>query len=135
MSTKSVSTFEITAWDVLSTDEPAEGPPIARITVKKVFRGDVSGESVADLITCRSVDDSAAAYTAIERVSGSLGGRTGSFVLAHGAASGLGEQRALGFVVPGSGTSELRGLRGEVEYTHDETGAVLTFEYDFAEDS
>ena len=69
----------------------------------------MEGESVAELLTCSEL-----AYLANERVSGSLDGRAGTFVLQHGAWEG----GQWGFVVPGSGTGELAGLRGDALVEH-----------------
>ncbi len=63
---------------------------------------------------------------------GRVGDRSGSFLLLHGAMRGGDMTRALGRVVPDSGTGELRGLRGEVEIGHDERGAVFVLDYDLA---
>ena len=74
-----------------------------------------------------------AGYVASERIVGRLGGRAGTFVLQHGALGGAGvDQRTFGHIVPGSGTGELVGLRGEAEITvTPEGGHTLTLEYDF----
>jgi hypothetical protein len=103
------ATFEITGWDQETYDEPSDGPPLTRATVRKRFAGALEGESVAELLTCGEL-----AYMANERVTGSLDGRAGTFVLQHGAWEG----GQWGFVVPGSGTGELAGLRGEALVEH-----------------
>ena len=103
------ATFEITGWDQATYDEPDEGPPGTRATVRKAYAGALEGESVAELLTCGEL-----AYLANERVSGTLDGRAGTFVLQHGAWEG----GQWGFVVPGSGTGELAGLRGDARLEH-----------------
>jgi hypothetical protein len=102
--------FAITGWDQAPYDEPAAGPPLTRATVRKRFAGALDGESVAELLTCGEL-----AYMANERVTGTLDGRSGTFVLQHGAW----EDGQWGFVVPGSGTGELAGLRGSVRMAHE----------------
>ena len=104
------ATFAITGWDQVPYDEPADGPPLIRATVRKAYAGALEGTSVAELLTCAEL-----AYLATERVTGTLDGRTGTFVLQHGAWEG----GQWGFVVPGSGTGELAGLRGEVRLAHE----------------
>lgn len=101
--------FEITGWEQSPYDEPAEGPPLTRANVRKVYRGPLAGESVAELLTCGEL-----AYTANERVTATMDGRAGTFVLQHGAWEG----GQWGFVVPGSGTGELSGLRGDARLDH-----------------
>ena len=130
MTTRIVTPFEITAWEESPADTPTEGPPIARITVRKTFTGDLAGESTAELITCRSADDTTALYTAVERVTGTLDGRTGTFVIQHGGIAGGPEIRQFGWVVPGSATGDLRGLSATVHFQHDEHGALFTMDYD-----
>ena len=129
MSNRATGRFEITAWEEAAYDEPAEGPKLARATVRKTFQGELAGESTAELLMCQDAEGGIA-YTALERVVGRVGGRAGSFLLLHGAVRGGDMTRALGRVVPDSGTGELRGLRGEVEIRHDEQGAVFVLDYD-----
>lgn len=129
--------FEITGWDATPYDEREDGPKLARVAVKKVYRGEIEGESTAELLTCQGADGSAA-YVAIERVTGRIGGRAGTFVLQHTAlhdSANPESSKAVGIVVPNSGTSGLRGLRGTVEFRHDESGASLTFDYALDEES
>jgi hypothetical protein len=101
--------FEITGWEQAPYDEPADGPPLTRATVRKAYTGLLEGESVAELLTCGEL-----AYLANERVTGSLEGRAGSFVIQHGAWEG----GQWGFVVPGSGTGAMTGLRGDARLDH-----------------
>ena len=129
MNTRATAEFAITGWDETPYDEPAEGPKLTRATVRKTFRGEVEGESTAELLACQA-DDGSAGYVASERVVGRVGDRSGSFVLQHGGIRGGEAPRALGHVVPGSGTGELRGLRGEASFRHDERGATFTLDYD-----
>ncbi len=122
--------FEITGWDETPYDEPADGPKLTRATLTKRFRGALDATSVTELLTAQG--DASRGYVANERVSGTLDGRSGTFVLQHGGVADASGQRAFGHVVPGSGTGALRGLRGDAVYAHDEAGArlTLTFEID-----
>ena len=122
--------FEIASWDQVPYDEGAEGPKLGRATVRKTFRGQLAGESTAELLLCGD-DQGGIAYTALERVVGSLDGRAGSFLLMHGAIRGE-ATGPVGRIVPDSGTGELRGLHGTVAIRHDEHGAVFTLDYDLA---
>jgi Protein of unknown function (DUF3224) len=103
------ATFEITGWEQDDYDAPADGPPLTRATVRKTYGAGLEAESVAELLTCGEL-----AYMANERVTGALNGRSGTFVLQHGAWEG----GQWGFVVAGSGTGELAGLRGEARLEH-----------------
>jgi hypothetical protein len=122
--------FEVTAWDEHPYDEPADGPTLKRITVRKRFSGALEGESVAELLAAQGEDGRG--YVASERVEGVLDGRSGTFVLQHGAIEGDGALRSFGSVVPGSGTGELRGINGDGTFVHDESGATLTLSVGFA---
>ncbi len=104
------ATFAITGWDQAPYDEPADGPPLIRATVRKDYAGALAGSGVAELLTCGEL-----AYAANERVTATLDGRAGTFVLQHGGWEG----GQWGFVVPGSGTGELAGLRGEARLEHE----------------
>ena len=116
------SPFRIDAWEPAEGDALADatggGPATGRATVRKTYTGDLAATSVAELLTCQG--DEGAAYLAQERVIGALGGREGSFVLQHGAAGGPGhEMSQWAFVVPGSGTGALAGLRGTGMLAHE----------------
>jgi hypothetical protein len=124
------ATFEITGWDETVYDAPAAGPPMARATVRKRFSGPLDGTSTAELLTAQG--EGGAGYLASERVEATLDGRRGTFVLQHGGIGDADEQHAFGHVVPGSGTGELEGLRGEAAFAHDDDGARLTLSYTLA---
>jgi uncharacterized protein DUF3224 len=131
MSTRTTSAFEVTAWEETAYDEPSEGPKLLRILVGKTFRGEVVGESTAELLASQA-EDGSAGYVASERFVGRVGELSGSFVVQHGATSGGATPRTFGHVVPGSGTGELRGLRGEARFEVDlDGGHSFTLVYDF----
>lgn len=121
--------FEITGWVETPWDEHTAGPKLARATVHKRFSGGLEGTSVAELVTAQG--EGGNAYVAIERVQGAMDGRRGTFVLQHHGLDAAGEATTSGRVVPGSGTGDLRELRGEVVFAHDATGAhvVLTVSF------
>lgn len=121
--------FRIDGWDAADTDPLAgpdgAGPATGRAVIRKTYTGDLAATSVADLLTCQG--EEGAAYLANERVVGELGGRRGSFVLQHGASGGTGaEPQQWAFVVPGSGTGELAGLRGTGTLAHE----LITLDYE-----
>jgi Protein of unknown function (DUF3224) len=102
-----VKTYEPTAYD-----QPADGPALVRIHVVENFSGDIEGEGVAEFLqTARGEDD--ASFVGVERVSGKIGNKRGTFVLQDkGTLKGT-TVSGTWFVVPGSGTGELQRLRGE----------------------
>ena len=105
------ATFKITSWDEEPFDEPADGPKLTRAHVRKSFHGDLSGTGNVMYVMAH-LDAGSASFMGFEKVVGSLGGRTGSFVLRH-TGSYDGEKATAEYeVVPGSGTDGLAGLSG-----------------------
>ena len=104
--------FTIKSWDEKAYSEAPDLPRLTRATVVKAFSGDIEGEGrVEYLMMYRS--DGSATFVGLERVVGRIGGKAGSFVLErHGVFEG-GQAKESFSVVPGSGTGELRGLRGD----------------------
>jgi len=121
---RSVAPFSIENWEPHAVDDADGDLALGRVSFRKTYDGDdLTGTAVATILNCGQV-----AYTAMERVTGSLGGRSGSFVLTHGANAGT--AGATGVVVPGSGTGDLAGLTGTMEIRHGEGGGpVLTLEW------
>ncbi len=131
MSTTAISNFTVTGWSPTTYQEAVDSPTLARVTVTKTFEGDVAGTSTAELLTCQSAGGGAG-YIAQEIFEGSIADRTGTFVMQHGGIhDGTNAAKSFGNVVPGSATGALTGLRGELEYQHDENGAVFTLRYFF----
>lgn len=127
--------FQVTGWDAKAYDETPECPTLSRVTVKKTFDGELKGESTAELLMCAAADGSAS-YTVMERVRGELGGRKGSFVMIHGATHTPQEtSRALGIIAPNSGTDELGGISGTVEFKSDENGKNIILDFAFEDEN
>jgi hypothetical protein len=90
----------------------AESPALVEVRLSETFTGDIEGTSpVRALQVLR--DDRTACLVSMQRFRGRLGGRQGSFVLQGSETVENGKIKATWFVVPGSGTGELSGLRGE----------------------
>jgi hypothetical protein len=133
MGTHAAGTFQIESWEEEPYDE-REGARLTRTRLSKTFRGDVEGESTAELLMAYAAEEGSAAYVGFERVVGSVHGRSGSFVLHHSASSDAsrGGQSAAWTVVPDTGTGELRGLRGEARIINEPDGGhPFTLDYDF----
>ena len=92
----------------------AQDSALGRMTIDKQFRGDLEGTGRGEMLTAMSPVKGSAGYVAIERVSGKLQGRTGTFVLQHSGTMARGGQQLTISVVPDSGTGELTGLAGEM---------------------
>ncbi len=131
-------TFDVTGWEPSPGDDPAEGPALVRVAIRKKFQGDLDGESAGEGLFCGLSDPEAGAgYVVSERVTGVLAGRSGTFVLQHGGIMGPDTPpRSFGNVVPGSGTGELTGLRGEMEIARTAEGVhTLALRYAFVENA
>ncbi len=106
------SRFTIKSWDEKPYSEGQDLPKLTRATVTKTFSGDIAGEGhVEYLMMYRS--DGSATFVGLERVVGRVAGKAGSFVLQRTGVFESGAAKESYFVIPGSGTGELRGLRGE----------------------
>jgi hypothetical protein len=121
-----VKTYEPTTYD-----QPTEGPALVRIHVVEVFSGDIEGQGVAEFLQTTRGDDEAS-FVGVERVSGSVGGKAGTFVLQDEGTLKGATVSGTWFVVPGSGTGKLRGLRGEGGFEAKlGEGADITLDYWF----
>jgi len=86
-----------------------------RFSIDKQFHGDLEAASKGEMLAAGSPSKGAGGYVAIERVSGSLRGRSGTFVLQHNATMQHGSFQLNVIVVPQSGTGQLTGLSGTME--------------------
>jgi hypothetical protein len=93
-------------------ESPAEGPVLNRIHVEERFSGDIEADGVTEFLQAAYADGSAS-FVGIERVTGTLDGRAGTFLLQDAGTVTGSIVNGDWFVVPGSGTGELTGLRGE----------------------
>ena len=101
------------------------------IHLNETFTGDLDGESPVRALQIRR-DDRSASMVSMQRFSGKLGGRQGTFVLQGSEVIERGKIKATWFVVPGSGTGELAGLRGEGGFEGDfGKGSDATLDYWF----
>ncbi len=106
------------AFDVklnpLEAYNKTEGANLGRMSIDKQFHGDLQATSQGEMLSAMGSVKGSAGYVAIERVSGSLHGRSGSFVLQHNATMTRGEPHLNIIVVPDSGTDQRIGLTGKM---------------------
>ena len=107
---------------------------IGRLTSDKAWHGDFEGVSHVEMITGSTASTGSMAYVAIERMTGKLNGRQGSFTFSHRATMMKGDAPSAGelsvMVVPNSGTGELTGLAGSLIILIDAQGKhTWTFDY------
>jgi hypothetical protein len=105
-------------FDVKMTPEAAdtegEGSALGRMALAKTYRGDLEATARGTMLTAGTGVEGSGAYVAVERVTGTLHGRRGTFALQHLGTMNRGEPSLSITVVPDSGTGELAGLSGKL---------------------
>ncbi len=109
---------------------PAEEATLGRMSIEKQFHGGLEATSTGQMLTASTEVKGSGVYVAIERVSGKLNGRTGTFALYHRGVMERGEPRLDVTVVPDSGTGELVGLAGTLRIVIAE-GGKHSYELDY----
>ncbi len=110
-------------------DEGHETTGIGRLLIDKTFHGDLEAKSLGQMLAFRSSVEGSAGYVAMEKVTGSLGGRRGSFVLQHNGTMTAGDQHLDLNVVPDSGSEELEGLCGSMTIVIEDGKHLYEMEY------
>lgn len=121
-------TFEVKVTP-LPSDDKSEGATLGRMSVDKQFHGDLEATSKGQMLTAGPNAQGSGAYVAIERVTGSLQGRSGSFLFQHSGTMTRGTPQLVVTVVPDSGTGELAGLTGKMTIQIVEGKHLYDFEY------
>jgi hypothetical protein len=105
-------TFEVKMMP--QADENISDPTIGRMSLDKQFQGDLDASSKGQMLAVRGDVAGSAGYVAMERVTGTLQGRTGTFALQHTGTMTRGVPEMSVTVVPDSGTGELTGIAGKM---------------------
>lgn len=126
--------FEVSAEREPPYDS-SDGVRLGRTHLSKRFEGDLQATSSVQMISAANSEaQGSAGYVAIERVRGSLAGRSGSFVLQHSGTMDRGAASLSVTVVPDTGTGELAGLRGKMSIKVTQDQHLYAFEYRFADE-
>lgn len=104
--------FAISSWDEKPYVEGNGQPRLTRATVAKKLTGDIEGESQTEYLMMYRADGTAT-FVGHERFTGRVGGKSGGFVMQRIGAFEGGQAKETYSVIPGSGTGELRAIRGE----------------------
>jgi len=113
MAVHASGTFEVKVAPQTATEfETSVG--LARYSLDKEIHGDLEGTSKGEMLATNTEVKGSAAYVALEKVTGTLNGRAGSFVLQHSASMTSNSQQMLITVVPDSGTGQLAGISGKM---------------------
>jgi hypothetical protein len=129
MSSTCRAKLEVKSWDENPFDEGAGMGKLTRASVKQAYSGDIAGESVTEWLMAYAHDGSAT-FVGLERIRGTVSGRSGSIVLQHIGIFKDGAAKASLTVVPGSGTDELVSVSGGGDFLADPKGSMtleLTF--------
>jgi len=102
---------------------------LGRMSIDKTFHGDLEGTSKGEMLTAGTSVKGSAGYVAIERVTGSLHGRSGSFTMQHSGTMTRGAPELVVTVVPDSGTDQLAGISGKLEIKI--TGGKHSYEFEY----
>jgi hypothetical protein len=120
MSNRAVGTFEV------KLNPQDEG----RMSIDKQFQGDLEGTSKGQMLMAGSESvKSSAGYVAIEKVTGTLNGRSGTFYLQHRGTMNRGAGELTVTVIPDTGTDELTDLRGKMNIIIE--GGKHSYEFDY----
>ncbi len=125
-------TFEVSMKaEAAAPDAP--GSALGRASLEKTYDGDLAGTAVGNMLTAMTETKGSAGYVAIERVTGTLHGREGSFVLQHSGTMERGAQTLSITVVPDSGFGGLAGLTGVLEISVENGRHSYSLEYNLPE--
>lgn len=125
--TRAHGTFDVT----IKPQAPDEGADasLSRMTIDKQFHGDLEGVSKGQMLAAGTAVKDSAGYVAIEHVTGTLAGRSGSFALQHSGTMNRGAPQLTITVVPDSGTGQLTGLAGQMTITITDGKHLYDFDY------
>ncbi|HUB17566.1 MAG TPA: DUF3224 domain-containing protein [Acidobacteriaceae bacterium] len=121
--------FDVKLTPQKPDNPPAEAAGLGRMSLDKQFQGDLEGTGQGEMLSLLDRDKGSGGYVAMERVSGTLAGRSGSFVLQHDATMNRGAAEMTITVVPDSGTGELTGITGSMTISIEEGKHFYDLEY------
>ena len=137
MKGSTVTTRATGAFDVkLSAQAPHhkdEAAPLGRMSLDKQFHGDLDATSKGEMLAAGTEVKGSAGYVAMERVTGKLHGRSGTFVLQHSGTMNRGSPQLSVTVVPDSGADQLKGLAGKMAIKIESGKHFYDFEYTLSE--
>jgi hypothetical protein len=116
-------------FDVELSPQKDEEVPAGRLLINKTYTGEMHGKGKGQMLSKRTSDESA--YSAVEEFEGTLNNKTGGFTLIHNGRMSAQSSELSVIILSGSGTGELKGIKGTMEITQDEAGHKYTLSYDF----
>lgn len=115
MPNKANATFKMTEWNESPYDEPTNEPKLSKVSVAKTYEGEITGEGKLEYLMVYT-SEMQAEFVGLERFTGQIGDKSGSFVLEHTGTFENGVVKSDWRIVPNSGTGDLVGITGEVEF-------------------
>jgi hypothetical protein len=127
--TRASGTFDVKITPQ-AADDHSDGGALGRMSIDKTYHGDLEGTAVGTMLTGMSPSEkTSGVYVAVERVTATLAGRHGSFILHHTGVMDRGRQSLNVTVVPDSGTDQLTGITGTLAIDIRDGKHIYTFEY------
>jgi hypothetical protein len=127
---RALGTFEVK----LTPQQDADSP-VGRMLISKQFHGDLEALSAGQMLTAMGEVKGSAGYVAIEKVTGTLAGRAGSFALQHRGVMRRGVAELSVTVVPDSATGDLAGLSGAMNILIEAGKHSYEFDYEFTSET
>ena len=134
MISKATGTFSV-KLELQPASPQADAAVIGRRSLEKSFHGDLEAAGSGEMLSVMTAVDGSMAYVALEKVSGTLAGKQGSFLLQHASQMVRGQPFQSIRVVPDSATGDLLGLDGEMRIDVRDGEHFYVFEYSFSEQS
>ena len=103
---------------------------VSKFVLDKVFHGDLEGISQGEMLSFITQITGSAGYVALEVVTGTLSGRSGTFTLQHSGMMNRGAPSLSLQVIPDSGTLELTGLSGTMKINQSDDIHKYALEYE-----
>jgi len=119
----------------LDTYNQSADAGVGRMSIDKTLEGDLTATSQGEMLTGGSPAQGSAGYVAIERITGTLHGRNGSFLLQHFGTMTPDSEHLTIEVIPASGTGDLAGLEGTMNIRIEDGQHVYDLDYTFPADS
>ena len=131
MTHRATGTFEVKLKPLVLENSQASDAKLARMSIDKVFHGDLEGTSKGEMLSAGTVVKGSAGYVAIEHITGKLKGLDGSFVMQHNGVMNRGVPQLAVTVVPDSGNGALMGISGKLNIIIADGKHSYDFEYSF----
>jgi hypothetical protein len=124
---RATGTFDV---KLVPLDPLTSDAPLARLSIEKRIHGELEATAAGQMLSVGTEVPGSAGYVAMERVTGSLRGKRGSFAMLHSGTMDRGQPHLSVSVVPDSGTGELKGLSGTFSIRIE--GGQHFYEFDYA---